>query len=285
MKRNKKAFLIVVVAVVAVFLVCTIATTYAWFLSRYSRDYEFVLESDSHAIIKYESDLTYASGTISTPANVLIPATAKTLTGINQQALGSLDMFDADTVAPAHTGAVKTSAQEVRFSAKGAYWAGESASAGQFRPEVRAFLSSFATAQSLSESTLISDVNAGVKPLAANELVEQGEVDYFMILAYANEKILYYHGAFYIGVAQAEATFTLPAEAESTDRYWKALTTSDQLSGEDILEITDGKQYLLLQPNTTFTFTLSVFMAKTDEELAISVNGERITFFTTLKIL
>ena len=286
MKRSKKAFIILMVVVALVVVVGTIATTYAWFLSRYSREYEFVLESDSHEIIKYESDLTFASGTISTPSNVLIPATAKTLTGIEQQALAPLDMFDVDTVSPAHTGAVKTAAQGVRFTANAAYWAGELTTAGRFRPELRAYLTSFATAQSLNESTLLSDVTAGVKPLAANDLVQNGEVDYFMIISYRNEKYLYYDGTFYLSVAlEANADLVLYEAAEATDRFWKTIESTDEFSGTEQRILDNTGEYFCLLPNTTFSFTICAFMAKTDEELALSVNGERISFFATLRIL
>ena len=77
MKRNKKALLIVVIAIVAVFAFGVISTTYAWFLSRYGTDYEFVLNSESLIILTYETDIAYASGGISTGSNVLVPATEK----------------------------------------------------------------------------------------------------------------------------------------------------------------------------------------------------------------
>ena len=74
-----------------------------------------MLESESHIIIKYESNLTFASGTdVNTASNILVPAVAKHAeVGILQPALDPMDVFDVDTVDPQHTGAVKTAAHAV----------------------------------------------------------------------------------------------------------------------------------------------------------------------------
>ena len=303
MKRNRKAFILTVILVIAVLVVGTVTTTYAWFLSRYSKDYPFLLESTSPLIIKYESDLQYASGTISMPTNVLIPATAKKPdANISQPALSPMDVFD--------TTKVETSAQAVKFTASGAYWAGEDNTPGQFKPELHAYTNTFmgsselsarlsalstqqTTYSSLTESNLYEVLNkeaityntATDRLIARNDLVRQGEISFVMVLNYLNETFLYYDGAFYVS-AQSASSFTLPAamESDSNLRYWQALTTASTVTiGQEAVPVYDG-EYFLLQPNTTFTFTMYVFIAKTDEELDPDMNGKRLSLFASLTV-
>lgn len=299
MRKNKKAFLIMIIFVVTAFLAATITTTYAWFLSRYTKNYDFVLDSQSMIILKYESDLTFASGDISTPTNVLIPAKAKQLTGINQETLSSWDVFDVDTVSPAHTGKVATSAQAVRFVAEGAYWTGTTTTVGYMVPELRAYTSAFLTGEALSdhlesfsEETELTEENllsvlseeaeektAQNRLIARNDLVGQGEIDYFMIFSYREETILYYDGTFYYGDSEDPAlTLSSNTGLDVEQLEWSPYPNTDSLSA-----ISNGTR-LLLQPNTTFSYTLYVFVAKTDEELDPAINGERISFFASLKL-
>ena len=312
MKKNKKAFIFLIISVVTVLVVGTVATTYAWFLSRYSKEYEFVLESMSPVIIKYETQLDFASGTQSTAGNTLVPATAKTLVGISQGALEPMNMFDVDTVTPEHTGVVKTAAHAVSFVADGAYWTGEAETVGLFLPELRAYTGTFLSSSALvthlgtfSNQTSITEENlltlltleedeytaaSGNRMIARNDRVAQGEVDYAMVIEYLGETILYYDEDFYlISDSEGEGKFELPASLEPDDelRYWQKLQALDgnRYTGVYGAEhITDGT-YLRLMPNTTFSFTMYVFMAKTDEELDPAINGETLSLFASLTVV
>lgn len=315
MKKSKKALIILIIAVVAVLVVGTVTTTYAWFLSRYTKEYDFVLQSESPIIIKYESDLVFASGNRETPANVLIPAESKHTVGIEQEALADIDVFDVDVAEPAHTGKVESSAQSVKFTANGAYWTGEEPTVGLFAPELYAYTSEFMNGSDLSArltalsspgvtySSLTAEnltailaaeksgYSATERLIARNDLVTRGEVNFIMILSYLDATVLYYDGVFYQSTAlPEEADFVLPAAVESQNalRYWVALTAEDTYpspNGEEtMLGEKQGKFYLRMLPNTTFSFNLYVFMAKTDEELDPQINGESLSLFASLTI-
>ena len=278
MKRSRRAFIFTIILVVAVLVVGTVTTTYAWFLSRYSHDYPFELDSTSPLIIKYETDLQFASGSPTT----MIPAKAKTTVGINQQALDPIDVFK--------TTKVQTSAQAVKLTASGAYWAGEDATVGQFKIDLHAYTTAFVTAQSLSESTLLAYIEAektaAQKPITRNDLVYQGEIDYAVIFTYLDNTFLYYGGNYYINSA-TEEDFSLPATMESNNdlRYWEPLTSSSTVALNETTNVNvyDGTHFLL-QPNTIFAFTLYAFVAKTDEELDPAMNGETLSLFVSLTV-
>ena len=307
MKKSKKAWIILVVAIVAVLVVGTVTTTYAWFLSRYSKDYTFVLQSESPIIIKYESDLVFASGDRATAGNTLIPAVAEQTVGIEQEALAAIDVFDTEKV--------QTAAHAVKFTAGGAYWTGEEPTVGLFAPELYAYTSSFMGGSALSSrltalssaevtySTLTADnltailaaerseYSAAERVIARNDLVTRGEVTFAMILSYLNATVLYYDGVFYQSTPlPEEADFVLPAAVESDSdlRYWVALTDEDLYpnpnGAEAVLGEKAGRAYLRMLPNTTFSFELYVFVAKTDEELDPQINGESLSLFASLTI-
>ena len=280
--NHKKAFIILVIIVVTVFLVGTITTTYAWFLSRYTREYDFVLKSDSPVILKYETSLHFPSGDINTSANVLVPATAKHTVGIRQQALSALDMFDVDvdTVIPAHTGKVQSAAQAVKFTATGAYWTGETATVGEFSFEVKAFLSSYATAQSITPETLSTNGNA------AHELTGRGEIDFVAVIHYLGCDILFYDGTYYLSNDEQTDVIDDFDFLGLEVVHWHEMQDDSLDSvgyGGGTIDLYDGT-YLLLQPNTTFDLDLYAFVAKTDEELDPEINGQQITLFATIKI-
>ena len=283
MKRNKKALILLISIVVTVFFVCTITATYAWFLSRYTREYEFVLRSDSPVVLKYESELTFRSGNIETAANVLVPATAKATIGIDQQALSPLDVFDVDTVSPAHTGKVAVAAHAVAFTASGAYWTGETTTIGEFSIEVKAFLSSYATARSITSETIAANGND------AHELMRRGELGYLVIFDYLDHDVLYYDGTYYLNTSEtAGAVDDFDFLALDGEYHWHAVQAHDTVSYDDgngarEVEIYDGT-HLLLQPNSTFDFDLYAFVAKTDEELDPEINGQQVTVFATIMI-
>ena len=280
MKKNKKAMIAMIAIVVTVLLIGTITTTYAWFLSRYSQEYTVVLQSDSITILKYESDLAFSSGNISSAGNVLIPAESDVSVGIEKAALDPIDVFD--------TTKVKRAANAVKYTASGAYYTGEGTTAGDFLPELHVYLSSYATANSLSSDTLFdalaAESSAAETPLTDNDLVTQGEIGFFYLINYLGKNFLYYDGTYYVSGVQSGSAFTFPAAAESNDelRYWHAPTAEN--STVNAVQITDGSHFYL-QPNTTFGFTLYAFIANDEELLAQSVNGQRLTLFATLRTL
>ncbi len=302
MKRSRRAFILTIVLVVAVLVVGTVTTTYAWFLSRYSHDYPFELDSTSPLIIKYETDLQFASGSPTT----MIPAKAKTTVGISQQALDPIDVFDETKV--------QTSAQAVKLTASGAYWAGEDATAGQFKIDLYAYTASFMgssalsarltalstqekTYSSLTEGNLQEVLNAEnityenaptERLITRNDLVYQGEIDYAVVFSYLNNTFLYYGGNYYLSSpTNGSGYFTLPAAMETDNnlRYWAPLTAPGRVtvSGNTTADVYDGVNFLL-QPNTTFSFTLYAFVAKTDEELDPAMNGETLSLFVSLTV-
>ena len=306
MKRNKKALIILVISIIAVLVVGTVTTTYAWFLSRYAAEYDFVLNSQSPMILKYETDLSFESDTtIASPENILIPATEKRATsGIGQGALTPLSVFDVDTISPAHSGVVQRAAQAVKYTATGAFWTGEEDNSSAFTPILHVYTNDFLGSTALSthlasmadqdetltvtESTLLDIISreeirktAPDRLLARNDLVARGEIDYIMVIEYSGISFLYYDGAYYVQGVESGSAFTLPAEAESNSelRYWHTPTAENcTVRGE---QLSDGSYFHLL-PNTTFSFTLYVFVAKTDEKLDPEINGQRLTLFMSL---
>ena len=279
MKRNKKAFIALVITVVTVFLAGTITATYAWFLSRFTREYDFILQSDSPVILKYESQLEFLSGDIDTPENLLIPATAKATVGIEQQALAPLDMFDVDVQSPAHTGKVQSAAQAAAFTASGAYWTGETTTVGEFSFEMKAFLTEYAEEQYIDDESLSTFSSDG------HELVNRGELDCVVIFDYLGYDILYYDGSYYLNTeVAAGAVTTFDFLGLDGEYNWHLLVAFDTVSYNDgNVQIYDGT-YLLLQPNTTFSFTMYAFVAKTDEELDPEINGQGVTLYATIKL-
>ena len=312
MKKSKKALIILIVTVVAVLVVGTVTTTYAWFLSRYTKEYDFVLQAESPIIIKYESDLVFHTGDRETAGNTLIPAKAKQTVAIDQQALAAIDVFDVNVAEPPHTGKVASAAHPVKFSASGAYWTGEEPTIGLFAPELYAYTSAFMegselsarlSALSVEQASLTEDnltavlaaeksaYSATERLIARNDLVTRGEVGFLVILSYLDTTILYYDGVFYKTTAlPEEAVFVLPAavESESELRYWVPLTAEDTYPSpngtEAILGEKEDRAYLRMLPNTTFSFDLYVFIAKTDEELDPQINGESLSLFASLTI-
>lgn len=309
MKRNRKAFIILVVIVVAVFLAGVVTTTYAWFLSRYNSELEFELESTSPLVLKYETDLDFASGDISTAGNVLIPATEKSVAangdpipGISQAALSPLDVFDDDPT----TGKVASTAHAVKYTATGAYYTGEGDKLGAFEPRLYVFTNDFLASSALtthlasmteqgeaaltvSEGSLLAILTREEtqktpqnRLIARSDLVAQGEISYILIINYQEKIFLYYDGAYYVLGSSSGSDFILPAEAESNEelRYWHDPTAENcTVNGK---QISDGTYFHLL-PNTTFSLTMYVFVAKTDEMLDPAINGERLTLFMSMK--
>lgn len=270
MRKNKKAFIILIVSVIAVLVVGAVTTTYAWFLSRYVRTESFDLSAGSSVIIKFETQLNFASGEQADAGNSLVPATAKHTVGISQEALSPLDVFDVDVAEPEHTGKVETAAHPVKFTAQGAYWTGNETEVGKFSFSLNAYLN-------------------GAAQTAQNDLAgeSRAEIGYYLVINYLNQVILYYDGDYYIlneDSASPVTTFdTLGLDYTELGLvvgtyYWHTLTGEDE---EDVW--TDGT-YLLLQPNTTFDLALYAFVAKTDEELDPAINGQIITLKANLKI-
>ena len=258
MKRNKKAFIILVFIVLTVFAVGTISVTYAWFLSRYEQEYTFILEAQSQVILSYEADLRFSSGEASTPANHLIPAVRSGGGAqIDDQALTSLEMFDTTKV---------TSAQAVSYTAKGGYWTGKGTDVGQFTFLLEGYLTTVQEA---------NRVAGGVNDLAGSK---RNELDYIVIFDYLGQKILLFHDEYYLSSTAALADLTLPEGLVGpTYLYWK-------LSAPGSTLVDDTHKYLLLQPNTTFEYTLYVFLAKTEKEFDPEINGKTISLKATLKV-
>jgi len=272
MTTKKKHLLSLIIAILAVIVIGTGTVTYAWFLSVHSSEFEFQLDSEEQGrvILMYESEISFASGTISTSANVLTPAKAKKTTGIAQGALGPLDVFDEDTVSPAHTGKVQEAASTTHFTASGAYWVGASDTVGELTFSLSAYVK-----------------ESGV-PDTSYDLVIGEEIGYFVVFTYMNEKFLFYNGQFYTNDTESY-TLTLPdVFTTSTLRYWKALTSSNftkSYRSVDSFAFTTDGTVLRLAPNSQFTYDLYVFVAKTDEELdAPYINGKTLQLRATLTV-
>ena len=236
-------------------------------------------------------------------SNVLVPATEKKDIGLAPGALDPLDVFDVDTVSPAHSGIVATAAQAVKYTASGAYWTGEKETVGSFTPALHVYTNSFleSTAlddhlESFSEEVAITEDNllslideeahektAENRLIARNDLVWQGEIGYILVIEYEGKTFLYYDGAYYVLGVEMGSSFTLPKAAESNDelRYWHAPTAENSTVNE--VQLSDG-DHLYLQPNTTFSFTLYVFMTKTDEKRDYAINAERVTLYLSMLV-
>lgn len=314
------------ISMFVVFIVGTMSVTYAWFLSRYTREYDFLLESDSEIVLRYDSELEYETGgSISSSENKLIPAKEKASVVLSQGEPSPWDVFDVDVVSPAHSGLMESAAQAVKFSANGAYWTGrptttvgdeEVVKLGYFRPLIYAYTNDFLGSEELADSldslssasqtfssltsdnlsaVLTAEVNANADPtdrfIARNDLVTRGQIGYFIVFEYLGETILYCNGEYYLNTDDAgEADLVLPAAAESDDdlRYWSALTTESRISyggnSLQLLDVSGGVTYLLLQPNTTFSFNFYAFVAMTDKKMDNAIIGERITLFASLTV-
>ena len=282
MTRKKKSLLFLLISVVTLVSVSLITVTYAWFLSRYSENYDFVLESESHVVLVYETNLAFASGTQSTETNQIKVGQLKPSAGIQTRAYAPLDVFDVDTVSPAHSGVMATSANAVKFTASGAYWYGYGTDSGQ-----------------LSFSLAAKPQNDG-----NYDLVHYGELDYVVIFQYMGHHILLFDGAYYtdstqvtttggatltlngtplvlpstattFGTDGAEAWYPIPANNVITTE----ITTSAGTERKDIF-----RNGLLLLPNTQFAFTLYVFAAKPDYLMDMAWNGQTIDLEATISV-
>ena len=235
-------------------------------------------EDQNRLILEYESRIDFASGNVSSAGNALVPATAKksengltlgTKTVGNETVpLEPLDVFDVNTVSPAHTGLMDSSAQAVHFTATGAYWVGASDRVGVLSFSLSAYAK-----------------QGGV--LSAYDLVAGDEIAYFVIFTYMGENFLYYDGHYYKNDTQ-NYTLTLPDILDtSTLRYWSPLTSSDTTtyrSVESFAFTTDGT-HLRLAPNSRFSYDLYVFVAKPDELLSDpDLNGKTIQLNATISV-
>ena len=251
MAAKKKLMLITIIAVVAVIAVGSITVTYAWFLSRYSSEYDFVLQADEHVILQYESNFTFASGTQSDAANALVPAVLPWHVGLDQTVYAPMDMFDGTKM--------DSIASNVRFTAKGAYWTGSASTLGEFSFNLSA--------------TVVGESSS-------YDLVANGEIAYVVIFRYLGKSILLYEGNYYTNVGEGAADFTLPSAVNSAIDManWYLITSSDR-----VREI-EGANYLLLTPNTEFECDLYAFVGKPDELLDPAINGKTITLSATIAV-
>ena len=279
---KKKSLIFLVASMVTLVVVSLVTVTYAWFLSRYSENYDFVLESESHVVLVYETALDFASGDQTTATNKIRIAELKTNAGLQTGSYDPLDVFDVDTVAPAHTGKMSTSANAVKLTATGAYWYGYGTESG---------LLSFSLAAKLQ-----NDANY--------DLVHYGELDYVVIFEYMGHSILLFDGEYYINSTQVTTTggetltltgtpLVLPS-TESTfgtvgeDAWYpipknsvitKEITTSVGTERKDIF-----RNGLLLLPNTQFAFSLYVFAAKADYFMDPAWNGQTVNLEATISV-
>ncbi|GEM_PF-5635057 len=251
MAAKKKALLITVIAVLAVVIVGSVSVTYAWFLSRYSAEYRFVLESESHVVLQYESDLTFASGSISDAGNKLVPAVSKSSAGLSGTVYEPMDMFD--------TSVVQTAASCAHYRANAAYWTG----AGEDKGEL-----------SFALSAVVSGGNEDY------DLVTWGEIDYIVIFAYKGDRILLYDGVYYTNEGNGDADFVLPTAVYSG----AGMASWYEIADAEKVKTQGGVRYLLLDPNTEFEFDLYAFVAKTDELLDPAINGARIDFTARISV-
>lgn len=251
MATKNKILLISIIAVVAVIVVSSVTVTYAWFLSRYSSEYEFRLEADEHVILQYETGLTFASGTANDSGNQLVPAVSKSSAGLSQTTNAAIDMFNTTKVA--------SSATAVHYQASGAYWTGSASTVGEL---------------SFSLAAAVQGGNS------AYNLVANGEIAYAVVFRYLGKSILLYNGQYYTNEGTGTADFTLPIAVTSDLGLidWYVLSSAERV------RTVSGKKYLLLTPNTPFEYDLYVFVAKTDELLDPSINGKTITLSATIAV-
>ena len=188
-------------------------------------------------------------------------------------------MFDVDVQSPAHTGKVLSAAQAAVFTASGAYWTGESTTVGEFVFELKAFLTGYVEDYSIDAETLENFESD------EHELVNRGELDCIVIFDYLGYDILYFNGAYYLNTDVAAGEVSTFDFLELDGEYhWHTIVALDTVSyGDANVTIFDGT-YLLLQPNTTFSFNMYAFVAKTDEEIDPDINGKGVTLFATIKL-
>ena len=251
MATKNKVLLISIIAVVAVIVVGSVSVTYAWFLSRYSSEYEFKLEADEHVILQYETGLSFASGAVNDSGNLLVPAVSKSSAGLNQTIYTPIEMFNTTKVA--------SSATAVHYQASGAYWTGSASTVGEF---------SFRLAAAVQGGN------------SSYNLVTNGEIAYAVVFHYLGKSILLYNGQYYTNEGTGTADFTLPSAITSDVGLidWYVLSSAERV------RTVNGVKYLLLTPNTEFEFDLYVFVGKTDELLDPAINGKTITLSATIAV-
>lgn len=274
MNTKKKALLFLIITIVVLVSVSVVTVTYAWFLSRYSENYDFELESDSHVVLRYESALVFASGEASADSNKIHVAKANVAAPLSQTVtpLAPMDVFDSTKV--------DVIANCVRFTATGAYWYGNGTGPGAL---------SFAL-------TATPQSNAGY------DLVRYGELDYVVIFHYEGFDVLLFDGQYYTNSTSVKTTaganldlsgntsLTLPsaantfASADSQDPWYLIPANSSValLFGEEWKEVFNNG--LILLPNTQFAFTLYVFAAKEDDFVDPAWNGQTVSIQATLSV-
>ena len=280
MNMKKKTLLFLIIALVVMVSVSLISVTYAWFLSRYSETYDMVLRSESLVVLTYETEIGFVSGTQSTSTNKITIATLKPSEKGN--AFSPLDVFDVDTVNPAHTGKMTTAAQAVKFNATGAYWYGYGTESG----------------------ALSFDLVAKPQNDATYDLVHYGELGYIVIFEYMSQKFLLYDGKYYTnsttvrtgsGNVSVSGNETFPLttakfDAGGNSEIWYRISAStvitkvfDEGTEEEREEqiFHDG---LLLLPNTQFAYTLYVFAAKPDDLFDQAWNGQTVRLEATISV-
>ena len=274
MNTKKKALLFLVITVVVLVSVSVIGVTYAWFLSRYSENYDFELDSDSHVVLRYESELVFASGNASADSNKIHVAKANSAAPLSQSVapLAPLDVFDGTKVAEI--------ANCVRFSATGAYWYGNGTDPG----------------------ALTFTLTATPQSNASYDLVRYGELDYVVIFHYEGLDVLLFDGQYYTNSTSVKTTggedldlsgnasITLPSVTNtftSTDAQdpWYLIPANSSVTllfGEERKEVFNNG--LILLPNTQFEFTLYVFAAKADDFVDPAWNGQTVNIQATISV-
>lgn len=284
MRGKKRSLILLIVSLLTLLAVSMISVTYAWFLSRYSENYDFLLKSESHVVLMYESTLAFPSGTTqNTSANQIKVAELKPAAiGIQTGAYSPMDVFDVDGVG--HSGLMAASANAVHFTAQGGYWYGYGTESGE-----------------LSFSLVAKPQNN-----SNYDLVHYGELDYVVIFDYCDYKILLFDGVYYTNSREVLTTggdtmqlsgtsLVLPTTAatfgtDGTDPWWQIpmdgnhpITTEITTStGTEVKEIFNN--HLLLLPNTVFAFTLYVFAAKPDYLMDMAWNGQVIGLEATISV-
>ena len=273
MNTKKKALLFLIITVVVLFSASVVTVTYAWFLSRYSENYDFEVESDSHVVLRYETALDFASGNQNTSTNKIIVAGAKDSFG----ALTPFDVFDVDMEDPAHTGKVRTAAQAVKFTATGAYWYGRGTASG----------------------ALSFDLVANPQNNASYDLIHYGELGYVAIFEYQGKKFLLYNGNYYTNSTTVESTGGESANLSGNQSL--ALPTASTAFGEDgtdpwyLIDCEITAEFdevrktifnngLQLLPNTQFILTLYVFATKADDFMDPAWNGQTVELAATISV-
>lgn len=271
MIAKKKSLLILSALVIAILAFSLIGVTYAWFLSRYSENYDFVLDSDSHVVLRYEASLNFASGAQSDAGNKILIAQANPAQPLNisQTALAPLDVFDSTKVA--------TVANAVKFTATGAYWYGNETTKG-----------------ALSFSLTATPGND-----ANYDLVHYGELGYVWIIEYLGVKVMLFDGKYYTNTATVQGstgspvdlpttgTVTLPSNAfaAADAEVWYPIPANTAIAVEYNEEAEDVfLNGIKLLPNTRFEMTLYVFAAKADDFVDPLWNGQTVSLAATISV-